>query len=399
MASQRGLRRLQALSTLSNASAALVPQLVALVSLDAVEYGAFSAVYLVFALGTSVALSAVAEAAVRSSTASGGDVDWESYSNTAGALAVVFGLIAVGVAAAVSTPQALVGAGLAVCASTYRVPIRYHEVRAGMLGKAVLADVLTVVVTLAAFAALVLSGLGRNAGVALTAWALGGLAAAFVHVRLNWSMFGQFVRWFRTEREHITPLLSESLLMDLGSIGTPFVLLPGLGISAFGVYRGVSNVAAPVRLVLGPLRPIMATRSTRSLISPRTLSLVVAASAVMGVLAAVALLLIEASGLALGVLSQLAPFAVPVGMFVAATTASMYVYIVARLSPYATGMLTARIAQTVFATALPLVGNVVGGLSGAIWGLTVSTVAAFVIWLPVARSGVSAAAGQRAGAE
>jgi len=119
----------------------------------------------------------------------------------------------------------------------------------------------------------------------------------------------------------------------------------------------------------------------------------------MGVLAAVALLLIGASGLTLGVLSQLAPFAVPVGLFVAATTASMYVYIVARLSPYATGMLTARIGQTVFATALPLVGNMLGGLSGAIWGLTISTVAAFVIWLPVARSGVSTAAGQPADAE
>jgi hypothetical protein len=43
-------------------------------------------------------------------------------------------------------------------------------------------------------------------------------------------------------------------------------------------------------------------------------------------------------------------------------------------------LLTGRAVHTVFAIGLPLVGAVLGGASGAIWGFVVSTGMTVVIW-------------------
>src|SRR3546814_2459591 len=54
------------------------------------------------------------------------------------------------------------------------------------------------------------------------------------------------------------------------------------GIANFGIYRAVSNVAAPVRLVLDPLRPVLSGASLTTLRSPRGIWIPIGISVAFG---------------------------------------------------------------------------------------------------------------------
>lgn len=73
----------------------------------------------------------------------------------------------------------------------------------------------------------------------------------------------QLVVWVKSQRKAIRPLLRDSVVMDVSAIGTPYALMPFLGLVNFGIYRAVSSVAAPVRLIINPLRPQIANMSRK----------------------------------------------------------------------------------------------------------------------------------------
>jgi len=194
-----------------------------------------------------------------------------------------------------------------------------------------------------------------------------------------------FTGWIRRHQKSIRPLLVDSLAMDLSAIGTPYALAPLLGVTNFGIYRGVSNVAAPVRLILNPLRPQVSAIDHARLARTSTLGLLSVASLATGAAAAAALLLLQRYFPHLGTLTELAGFAIPTGAFVAANMLGTSYYLIARNYAPARGIWVGRLVQTVLSTVLPILAALVFGLVGAIWAYTAATLLSAVTWTIVAR--------------
>jgi hypothetical protein len=170
-------------------------------------------------------------------------------------------------------------------------------------------------------------------------------------------------------------------LLDLGAIGTPYILAPILGLASFGTYRAVSNISAPVRLVLTPLRPVLAGRPLVKHRSTAALGTSLVAATMFGLGAFAFLDLIGTLGADLGTLNDLAPFALPTGIYVAANFIGTYHYIVARGHLSGRLLMTGRLIQTALVTGLPVGFALRGGLSEAIWAFTFATVAWATAWV------------------
>jgi hypothetical protein len=211
-------------------------------------------------------------------------------------------------------------------------------------------------------------------------WAASALAAAVLSKRPSLLKPKSLTEWRRRHAMEIRPLLRDSLLMDAGSIGTPYLLAPVLGLANFGVYRAISNVAAPVRLVLNPIRPQLASAPIETQRSSRRVTVVTAASLLFGGAAYLGLLLVGVLPVELGSLSAIVDFALPASVFVAANFLGHYFYIVARSHANDRRLLTGRIVQTLLAIVVPVVGVLVGGLTGAIWGYAGCTAVSAVVW-------------------
>lgn len=388
VASRRARGALIVASTASNAVFSLAVQLLGLVTLVPSAFGVFSLQYLVFALGVSVGLSTVSEPWLRTDLRQGHRSSWPEYSNA---------LIYLSVATAVATlVLSLVVPGLAIVAATgaiaaganvYRSGARYHQVRTGRWRLVLSADLLGVLVTLAVWAVFFFAtDVDRLLGLSI-AWMLGGLAAAAAAQRPSVRGPRALLAWFRMHREHIVPLLKDSSLMDIGSIATPFAVAPLLGLADFGVYRAVSNVAAPVRLVLNPLRPVLAGAPLPTFRTVRRVAIVVGLSVGFGAAAAIALLIIGSLHIELGSLTALADYAIPTGLFVSANFLTLFYYMIARAHLSGNALLVGRIVQTILAIALPIAGALVAQLSGAVWFYAVGTALGGVFWVVIVLRG------------
>lgn len=368
-----------ALATLSNAFATLAPQLVALVLLDPQHFGRFSVAYLIYAFGVSLTLSIVAEPWHLRSL-DGRTQDWGSFALIGGCIAVLTGAASFGGALLIGDPAPLAGiVSGAVAIAVWRSGARYYLVQQKAVTRANVFDLLFVSVFVVVLVAGVLSGVDRLFGIYL-AWGVGGVLSLVALPRLARARLSP-VGWVREYAAEIRRLLSDSLLMDVGAIFIPMLLAPVLGTVAFGTYRALSNMAAPVRLVLNPLRPqIMARRDASKAASARLFRIVLVGGLLLSAGAAGVLLLIEALNLHIGVLNSLAPFALAVAATVFCNFIGHYSYIRARGRFSAKALLSSRIAQTVLVSVLPIVGVLVGGLAGAIIGSTVANAAIAVMW-------------------
>lgn len=369
-----------AVQTLTSAAATLVVQVFALVALEPLEFGSFSIQYLLYAFGASLALSLISEPWLRRDLALGLRTPWPDYAAVsfvlAGAMAAATLLFSVIVE---PLRDIAVAGSIAVGASVYRTSARYHAVRSSARRSAIAGDTAAFVVVVLGWVGAAASGSVDLAAVAWI-WAGASLAAAAFSTLPGPVGRGVVGRWRAAHRRHIAPLLRDSLLMDAGSIGTPFALAPILGLQAFGVYRAVSNTAAPVRLILTPVRPLIAARSIRAQRRPGSVAVVVVASIAMGALAFAALAIIDLAGWDLGSLSALSPFALPTAVFVAANLLGSYYYIAARGNTGGARLLVGRILQTLLAVACPLAGVLLAGLEGAIWGYAGGTAVSAVVW-------------------
>lgn len=370
-------------ATGASAATTLAVQLVALASLNPSDYGYFSILYLAGAWALSVQLSVVSEAWVRSDKA-GVESDWRSYAAATTYLGALGALLVSAIAAFIPALAPLWWtAALAVFASVYRSGARFYSMRVGDWPGVIRGDIAGMLVAVAASVLIVLLGGGLAA--VLLAWgAISAAGAAFSRLHRP-SAPAAFTGWVSRHRKSIRPLLVDSLVMDISSIGTPYALAPLLGVASFGIYRGVSNVAAPVRLILNPLRPQVSAIDHSRLARRSTLGLVVAASIALGTAAAVVLLLLQRYYPHLGTLTELAEFAIPTGAFVAANLLGTSYYLIARNYSPPRGIWLGRLVQTVLSTALPIAAALVLGLVGAIWAYVAATLLSALTWTIVAR--------------
>lgn len=370
-----------ALATVTNAVASVLSQFLALVLLGAAEYGRFALIYLFFGLATSVMLSSVSESWARTRRGREAGDDWSSYGAVCGYLALVMGAIAAAVALVAGIGvEAAVATAIAVTAASFRVGARYFEVHEGRNRRTVLAD-LAVILTLCGFwSTAIARGSVRDVDLALWAWALAGTASVALGTWPRLRGPRVLVEWVGQHGKSMRVLQGESILMDLGSMVTPLLLIPLLSISSFGVYRAVSSVAAPVRLLLNPLRPALARVDRGTIVSGKVSIAVIGVGVAISAVVGATLALIGAFRLPWGTLAELSPYVVPVCVYVLANMVGHFYYLGARMHATGTSLLTNRVIQTVLVSVLPLLGALTAGLWGAIWGLAVATAINAIAW-------------------
>lgn len=381
------MKRTLLTSTILQASGTLGLQLLAMVALAPRDFGAFSLVYLAAAFGQSIMLSVLVDPWLFARKHVGHDpAVRRQFAAVLAWLAVCSGLVA-GVAAFIATgePWAALLSTVASAAALYRAGSRDRCLVEGDRTRVLAGDAAALGAVVIGTAVAVTSG-GLGVLGIFAVWSGSAAAAALVHgPPESWSL-REVGSWLRQRWPRIKSLLADSLLMDLGAIGTPYVIGGLAGLAALGIYRGVSNVAAPVRLVLNPLRPIIVqSRMTRS----RWL-LVAAASLVFGAGAWAGLQLLALTSLSLGTLTELAPLAVPIAIFVAANCMGHTAYLVARGSASGGGLMLGRVIQTVLAIVVPIGGVLVAGIPGAAWGLALATACSAMSWTGVAVIGARA---------
>jgi hypothetical protein len=378
-------RSLAVPATLVNSMLTLAPQLLALVVLGPSDFGRFSIVYLLFAWGASLQMSLVCEPVGRGhrhGERGGGDV---TYRAVATYVACGAGLLAGAVSYLLwsRAPLAVV-LGVAAAAACFRVPARYATLLDADWRAALLVDVMACAGLVTGGATALLLG-AAAIDIVGWAWAAAMVVACMVGPRpvLLWPSV--LVTWTRRHRRHIVPLTLDSLIQDVSSIGAPYVIAPVLGLANFGIYRAISNVAAPVRLLIEPLRPSWARVDAQHL--RRQLARACVFIAVpAGAAAALALEVIRFLPGELGVLEDLRPWSVAAGAFVTFNLIAMMFYAAARLQLSGPALFRGRVAQSSVAIVLPIAGALVGGLPGAIWAYVAATAVGSVVWVLLTRT-------------
>ena len=371
--------RSTSVATALNAVATITPQLVPLLLLTPIGYAQFSMVYLVFAAGTSTVFSVISDAWSRTWLGRRPRVGWRHYSAALMWVSLGFGAAGLGVGLLVGIGWYAALGALAVATLVFRTGSRYYESHVADWQRVVIGDLANVLTS----GVLVVAGLilGWDAlALSFLVWALGSVAAVAVSRVPQLERPSTVRRWWVTHRRAIKPLLADSLLLDTGAIGTPYVLAPILGLAPFGVYRAVANVGIPVQLMLNPLRPLVSQTPAARLLGPRLLVPFTVLLLLAGGAAYVIMLAIPTLPVRLGVLSDLYQVALPAALFVPGNGLRFYCDRVARGHAPANGILPARLAQTVRAVAAPLIGALGWGLSGAVWGFSASTLAFALVW-------------------
>ena len=372
--------------TVANSASSVGAQVLALLLLLPSEYGKFSLIYLVFGLASSVCLSSVAEAWARTASVLGRADTWANYSSAAIFVSCSMGIIA-GLVCGVLGLNAIgmLAGGAAVALASFRVAARYYEVRTGRYRRALVADIAFLMGLGASWVVGSLLGFPRDAFLSLVAWAGGGMLASLASLKPAMPAERRLRGWVGTHRAAIGALQSESILMDVGAIATPMLLAPVLTIPSFGVYRGLSTLAAPARLLLNPARPLMAKMSPGSLLSVRSRVGLIVGAALLGLLAVAGLAIIEDRHWELGTLASLSTHSIACAVYLFGNVVGHYHYLVVRLAASSRALLRQRVIQTVEVAALPLLGVTIGGLAGAIWGIALATLLNAIGWSAVAQ--------------
>jgi len=171
--------------------------------------------------------------------------------------------------------------------------------------------------------------------------------------------------------------------MDVGAIGTPFALATVMPAAQFGVYRGVSNLAIPLRILGESLRPTMVAVPLARVVGPLALPIAVA-SLLIGAVTAAALYALSLVSIDLGTLSSLSAHYLAGGVFMVGSSIALVYNSLCRIHASGRDVLSGRLIQTVLVVAGPIGGFAAGGLSGAIWGFAVSALAASLVWTYIA---------------
>lgn len=376
-----------ALSSATGAICNALAPIVALLLLPPTEYGTFSLPYLLYAFGVSLQYSIVSEAWARLRSAGDEPVPWARYSSALATLAGIVGSLALIVGLLVSgrlETAALMG--VAVAFAIYQNGTRYFRMASGGLRRVIFSDAAGIAGFVVGMLALSwMPDLDRVVG----SWLLGTVSAVVVLGLPRFAAGSGLISWVRGNHRTIRPLLLDSLLMDAGAIGTPFLLAGLMGARDFGIYRAVANVAMPVRLLAEPLRPVIGRMTPRRLFSaPVTGVVLVLALVLTAACYGVLVLVLPALDFQLGTLASLVPFALPTSLFVAGNLFVTIYYWFCRMNATHRRILIGRFVQTALVILLPVLGFFAGGLGGAIWGFSVSSLLAAATWAVLARLGL-----------
>lgn len=370
-------------SALSGAVYGALTPILALVFLAPAEYGLFSIVYLIYAFGISLQYSIISEAWARSSSATGRPSTWAEYSTALSALSGIVGLA--GLIASFSLPQLSSSAWIlafAVACAVYRNGARYHRVTSARMRRVIISDLAGII----AFIVAVLCSLEAQPLLKVSvSWLAASLVGALVLQPPRLALGVGLIHWVRRHGTAIGPLLMDSLLMDAGSIGTPFLLAGFLGPARFGTYRAVANVSMPVRLLVEPMRPLLGSADPKRLFGKRLTTLIALIALILTTGCYVALAIVVPDvHLRIGTLSSLAPYALPSSVFVAGNLLGSVYYIPCRTNATRKHIMFGRICQTLLVVITPIIGFAVWDLGGAIWGFAVSSVISAAVWINIA---------------
>lgn len=374
--------RVAAAASLS-ALATIAIQAIAIVTLAPAAYGGFAAAYLVWGLFCSIALSVVCEPWSRSRTTSGGD--WSSFGPLAVAVSTLSIIPAIVVASFVGDVVAASAIAAAVALSTYRFCGRFHFAAIGADRWVLPADAATFGATVTAW--LLLQPAVTPLQAVALAWAAGSLASALLMPTPGAPSVRAVRTWLRGRRREIRPLLLDSTLLDLGTVALPLCLAPALGASDFGLYRALSSLAVPVRLVLLPLRPLFGSRPLHRHAASRNLMTVALAALALGAAALGAFAVVTGAGLFPGstLADAAARFGPLISLYIAVTFVGTYFYFVSRVHAGGRTLLLLRVVQLVSAVVLQVTGFIVAGLDGALVGATAAAAVQMVSVVAAAR--------------
>lgn len=367
-----------------NSLLTLAPQLLGLVTLGARDFGKFSIVYLLFAWGASLQMSVVCEPVGRDHRRDGTGVVDRDFRAVATYIALGAGLLAAGVSQVLWHELSISAAlGLAAASACFRIPTRYATLLRGDWRGALAVDAVACVLLVLGGATAIALGLSE---IEVVVWSWGTAMTGACVVGMRPVVRGPAVlrRWFRRRRRDIAPLTLDSLVQDVSSIGAPYVIAPILGLAGFGIYRAISNVAAPVRLLIEPLRPSWARVHPVEL-RRKLVRASVAIAVPAGVMTALTLEALHLLPWSLGVLDDLRPWSVPAGTFVTLSLIALMFYAAARLQLDGRALWRGRVVQSSTAIVLPVGGALLGGLSGAIWGYVAATALGAIVWTVLTR--------------
>lgn len=370
------------MSVLTNALVTMGMPLLAMVLIEPAAFGAFSLLQLAYALLASGLLSFIAEPWARAARRSGTPDAWRDYSGALVVLAVVAAVVGL-VMAALSTSLLPVAwaACIGLAAGTYRTGVRYFQQFNGRWLPVVGADLVAIIVAAAGIVLPVVLGGTVTLAVIVVAWAASLLSCALVSRVPSLPRPARLREWVRVHRSDIVILVRDSAITDAGGIGGQLLTAPALGLTAFGTFRAASNVAAPVRMLVAPMRASIASASSRTLLGPRALVATAGVAVLIGAATCVALVAIGRMHLSLGTLSTLAPLALPVGIFVAATLLLHLYSISARVHGNGRTLLLGRVLQSALILVPVPLAAWLWGLDAAIWVYAIVTSVSASAWL------------------
>lgn len=359
------------------------------------QFGAFALVFsvYVFALGVTRALAAE-PLSIRHSQASTSS-DWRRATNAAlGMTAVVGCLIGLGcMALAPFLPdvlgQQIFFIGILMPPLVVQDSLRYALFAQGHPRKAFMLDVGWAVVLFSVFAFIMASDAGEGAQPYVVAWALSSVPAT-IYLLVKEDVYprvGRARSWFAENRDLGLPYIGEFFATG-GSIQLSIYSL-GIfgGVSVVGVIRAVQVLLGPVRVLQMSVRMLVIPEAARALsrsgahfnnVIRGAIGGLVLATAVYG-----ALLMLLPDGLGHSLLGNLwlSGRGILFPLVVQSVAGAVMMGAIVGLRALAAARLSLR--ARLIAAPLPIIGGtigvVVGGLTGAAWGLALAGIASALV--------------------
>lgn len=379
----------------ADAGAVITLQLAALVVLDIGQYATFSTVYIGFALCWSLCLSVLCDLQIRRlnrlERPSGADGPTTTqYRNALTQFALLSGTMIASLVIAVYQDGLLAFLGwAAVMLAIWRQGIRYTALASGVGRTAATGEALAIV-TMAVALAAALSLFDAPVAGLLGAWAIHSVTSVIGYRARPLLAGSGLVSWTLTNRREVGALLAESTIMDLSSIGLPFLIAPFAGTTTMATYRASVSALFPIRIVINAARPRLV--SSASNITMRRHAAIAGASVCVAVATAVSLPVLKHLRLPeSSIVLELLPFTAWIGIAAGATFAWNVYYLNARGRLGHRRLFRARCLQSVTSLVGTLAAVIWFGQLGAIVAFAGSSLVAAVIWGASTRTNALAA--------
>lgn len=367
-------RAVLVVATLVNSVLLTLPQIVALVVLSPTAFGTFALFSLAASLNGLLLAALVIDPWLRNAAVQENDDD---LAGIAAFLATLGGTPAlISVLSVTGDISLSLVAWLASSLTTLRIALRVREVQRRRAIRLLIGDTLGLVGLVA-----VIVTQRSELDLLLCLWLIvaGQVAPLLMAAICTEGMRCRPRAWLISYKADIRLLASDSLWGAVSGIGAPYALLPILGLSNFGTYRAISNLAAPVRLIVQPLKPLLPRLSVPGLH-------IIGAARILTIglgmaLLATGTLLFSVGDWAQGsALESLRSIALPAGLYFGFNVILQTYWTRARLIANGSRLRSARRWHLGFASLFPLIGGAGLGLDGAAWGLGLATTICAVVW-------------------